>query len=103
MPTKIIAGAPGNSQVQENLSQTELDDLTARDAAWVAGADDRKWDEIRKDRDQLLAESDWTQTADTPLTTSKQTEWSTYRQDLRDIPQTYSADPDTIVWPTKPL
>lgn len=38
----------------------------------------------REKRDLLLAQSDWTQVADTPV--DKQ-EWATYRQALRDLPQ----------------
>jgi hypothetical protein len=41
--------------------------------------------EIRKQRDDLLAKSDWTQLPDAPLTDEKRAEWSTYRQALRDI------------------
>lgn len=41
--------------------------------------------EIRKQRDDLLAKSDWTQLPDAPLTDEKRSEWSTYRQELRDI------------------
>ncbi|MCD9550856.1 hypothetical protein GLP21_19775, partial [Photobacterium carnosum] len=32
----------------------------------------------------------------------KKTEFTAYRQALRDIPQTYD-NPDDIVWPTKPI
>ena len=35
------------------------------------------------------------------LTPVKQTEWSTYRQELLDVPQQVGF-PDTITWPTKP-
>ncbi len=54
-------------------------------------------DFVRAQRTLLLAESDWTQVADSPLSNSKKTEWATYRQALRDLP---TADP--IVWPTEP-
>jgi hypothetical protein len=59
---------------------------------------------IRRDRDILLVESDWTQLPDSPLTTEKKTEWATYRQALRDVPanSTTVADLDAVSWPTKP-
>lgn len=58
---------------------------------------------IRTRRDGLLAESDWTQMPDSPLTSSKKTEWATYRQALRDLPATNSATTEAdVVWPTKP-
>lgn len=57
---------------------------------------------LRFERDRLLKESDWTQMAgDNPLTEEKKIEWQTYRQALRDLPQT--ADLDNIVYPTAPL
>ena len=42
---------------------------------------------LRSRRDMLLAESDWTQFNDSPLTDSKKTEWASYRQKLRDLPK----------------
>ncbi len=62
---------------------------------------DMKWSEIRKERDALIAETDWTQTGDTPISTEKKAEFAAYRQLLRDIPQTYS-NPDDVIWPEKP-
>ena len=53
---------------------------------------------IRKQRDKLLASSDWTQVSDAPV---DQSAWATYRQALRDIPQP-EGFPENIVWPTKP-
>lgn len=35
------------------------------------------------------------------LTTAKQTEWTTYRTDLLNVPQ-QAGFPNTITWPTKP-
>lgn len=45
---------------------------------------------IRPIRNQKLADSDWTQLADAPLTDAKKTEWATYRQGLRDVPSKLS-------------
>ena len=44
---------------------------------------------IRATRRNKLAESDWTQAADSPLNESKKAEWATYRQALRDLPQNF--------------
>lgn len=59
---------------------------------------------VRQHRNFLLAESDWTQFPDSPLSDAKKAEWATYRQALRDIPETYSdtTSLDDIIWPTKP-
>ena len=40
---------------------------------------------LREERNKKLAATDWTQFNDSPLSDSKKTEWSTYRQALRDI------------------
>lgn len=54
----------------------------------------------RLERDMLLANSDWTQFGDSPLSDSKKTEWATYRQSLRDLPA--QSDYPNIDMPTKP-
>jgi Phage tail assembly chaperone protein len=56
------------------------------------------WDIIRNTRDTLLTQSDWTQVSDFK---GNVTAWQTYRQELRDIPQTYST-PESVVFPTAP-
>ena len=53
---------------------------------------------LRTRRNQLLTESDWTQSRDVLL--SNDEEWKTYRQQLRDLPK--NTDPMNPVWPTKP-
>ena len=60
--------------------------------------DDSNWENIRSKRDYILKSTDWTVT---PGCTVDQAQWSAYRQNLRDIPQTYSKLED-INWPTKP-
>jgi len=53
---------------------------------------DEWWlERMRLHRDRLLAESDWTQTADDP--TGKAAEWAAYRQQLRDFPATWTPGP----------
>lgn len=55
-------------------------------------------EEIRSERNQRLAASDWTQLRDA---TVDQAAWATYRQALRDLPQ-QPGFPATVVWPTPP-
>lgn len=57
------------------------------------------WTHVRHKRDALLRASDWSQLSDA---TGDSAAWLTYRALLRDIPQTYAADPETVVWPTPP-
>ena len=56
---------------------------------------------VRVTRNNLLKESDWTQFPDSPLSTEKRTEWSVYRQALRDLPTT--VDLSDVIFPTKPI
>ena len=57
---------------------------------------------MRSERDRLLAETDWTQNRD--VTLSNDSDWTTYRQALRDLPsgKTTKAHVDGATWPTKP-
>ena len=59
---------------------------------------------IRRDRNILLSESDWTHLSDSALTDAKKAEWAIYRQGLRDVPSnsTTVIDLDAVSWPTKP-
>ena len=59
------------------------------------------WKKIRKERNQLLGESDYLILADAPVDETQKQEWTTYRQSLRDIPQDYDS-PDEVVYPDKP-
>lgn len=54
---------------------------------------------VRLDRNRLLAETDWSQAADTPQAIKDK--YVSYRQALRDIPQ-QPGFPGNITWPTKP-
>ena len=56
------------------------------------------WKCVRKQRDILIAETDWVSGSDVP--DALKTKWYTYRQALRDI--TKQTDPENITWPTKP-
>lgn len=58
-------------------------------------------DSITSIRDSLLAETDWTQTLDAPITKECSSAFRTYRQALRDITE-QKGYPHTITWPEKP-
>ena len=60
-----------------------------------------QFEELRLERNKLLAQSDWTQANDSPLADSKKAEWAIYRQQLRDLPSNTS-DPANPNWPEKP-
>ena len=60
-------------------------------------------EQARAHRNQLLAESDWTQLPDAraAMGAAKAAEWDAYRQALRDVPE-QAGFPANIVWPVKP-
>ena len=57
----------------------------------------QQWAAVRTQRNQRLAECDWTQLPDAPVDAAA---WAVYRQELRDITQ--QPDPFNLVWPTLP-
>ena len=62
---------------------------------------DAEWTRLRNIRNTRLRASDFTQIADAPLTAEKKTEWLSYRQALRDLPQN-TVNPFDVTWPTQP-
>tara|TARA_R100000458_G_scaffold31149_1_gene28564 strand:- start:16 stop:399 length:384 start_codon:yes stop_codon:yes gene_type:complete len=52
---------------------------------------------LRRERDKLLAETDWWASSDLTITDAQKK----YRQDLRDITKT-ATSLDDVTWPTKP-
>lgn len=84
---------------------TEEEELAqdAIDQAWADGADDRTAALHRETRNQLLADSDWTQANDSPLNNEAKLAWAEHRSALRNITSHANwpnlADED---WPTPP-
>jgi hypothetical protein len=58
------------------------------------------WDKIRRERNRLLSECDWTMAADAPEDLNFR-EWEMYRQRLRDLPSLYE-NPKDVIWPISP-
>ena len=58
-------------------------------------------DNLRRERDRRLAETDWVITMHKEKGTNIPAAWKTYRQALRDLPAN-TEDPANPVWPTKP-
>lgn len=69
-----------------------------QEAAYKAAKDAEQAAAVRADRTKRLADSDWTQLSDAPVTG---TAWATYRQALRDI-TSQAGFPWTITWPDAP-
>lgn len=54
---------------------------------------------VREYRNMLLVQSDFSQLPDSPV--DKQA-WATYRQQLRDLPNTYDGTTPEVTFPTPP-
>ena len=66
-----------------------------------AEANDLNLGSVRQQRNGMLSGTDWTQIGDATLGNHTAEEWRTYRQALKDIPQTYSRVSE-VVWPNDP-
>jgi hypothetical protein len=115
--TMFAIGLPGQTprilfsggNVEPQLQDGEVALPVEGPGEWLISADGQKasarfrirssgngW--IRRRRDMLLTECDWTQLPDVPETT--RAAWVSYRQALRDL--TDAASPADVVWPTMP-
>lgn len=75
----------------------------AQEQAAVSEANNRLSAQNRTIRNELLAESDWTQMPDSPLTDEVKTSWATYRSSLRSLPEHENwPSLEDADWPTKP-
>lgn len=86
-------------QIPPQPSQYSIFDFTTKQ--WVLNPDLASSDVLTA-RNKLLFSTDWTQIPNNPLTSERQAEWATYRQELRDIPQ-QSGYPYNVVWPVAPV
>ena len=82
------------------LTDAEQKELNDQKKAWTDAAPTRRMIELRRQRDALLAETDWMGNQDVTISDA----WKTYRQALRDITtQTPTDDAlSNIKFPTKP-
>jgi len=82
------------------LTDEEQAEYDARNTAWNEDAPNRRMTELRRQRNVLLAETDYMALSDVTMSDA----WTTYRQALRDITtQTPSDDAlSNITFPIKP-
>lgn len=69
-----------------------------QEAAYKARRDAEQAANVRNNRNDVIAKTDWTQLPDSPV---DKILWAEYRQALRDIP-TQAGFPWTIEWPVEP-
>lgn len=103
----VAANVPANSVITAptfTIAQTEVieyQNYRAKTQQEISADTQNAWESIRKKRNKMLQECDWTQVSDAPLTQQKKDEWVTYRQELRNIPESF-ANPSEVIWPTPP-
>lgn len=91
MLTKVVNG------ITVELTAAEVEEYNAREAEWAAGEDDRIAEEVRSERNDKLAETDWWASSDLTMTQDQ----IDYRKALRDI-TAQDGFPHDVTWPVKP-
>ena len=81
-------------------SEEYLASLAAEAARNASGIAALQENEMREQRNALLAASDWTQANDSPLAAEKKVEWASYRTALRNLPT--SEGWPNVTFPTEP-
>lgn len=81
------------TSIQGNL-QTWIDAAKAKEESEAAA-------NVRKERNRRLAEIDWTQTIDAPISQKSREALRTYRQELRNITE-QPGFPEEVIWPVRP-
>ena len=92
--TKYVLGPIFVDTVEDGVITTAVE----HEANYKARKDAEQADQVRIDRNKRLAETDWTQLADS---TADKEAWATYRQALRDVP-TQAGFPWNVQWPEQP-
>ena len=93
--TKFVVGPTFTTTTDEEGVTTTADEKMT---AYRAGVDAQAAERVRTKRNQTLADTDWTQLADS---SADATAWATYRTALRNLPTT-DGFPHNVTWPTEP-
>jgi len=88
--TKYVLGPIFTDNENQTAAEQEADYKVRKDA--------EQSENVRRSRNQMLSECDWTQLEDSPV---NKTVWATYRQALRDMPS-QEGFPWNVQWPEKP-
>jgi hypothetical protein len=94
---RVVEGQPARSG--DAWTQTWV--VEQLSAAEAAQAKTDAMFNLRDERTKRLAESDWTQMADAPLTEPQRKAYAAYRQQLRDLPEN-TEDLLNPIWPAEP-
>ena len=96
--THYVAGPVFHEYVDdEGITHT----IAEQEAAYRATKDEEQAKAVRADRNQRLADCDWTQLADSPLDADAKLAWQLYRETLRMVPE-QAGFPWSVEWPPVP-
>jgi hypothetical protein len=103
--------APDYNPATENCNQvnpTLIDDqwvmtwlVTPATPEQITERTEAKAAEVRQQRNELLADCDWTQLPDAPLDADAKLAWQLYRETLRMVPE-QAGFPHNVTWPEEP-
>ena len=88
----VVEGAP----FKQNKRWTQNWELVPFTEEQLRQRIEAQWGIVRAERNQRLAETDWTQIPDAPLTDEQRDQWKVKRQHWRDV--TNQTDPFNIEW-----
>lgn len=94
----IFATPQFNQETQQWETVWVVEDATQEEINERVLAETEK---VRKERNALIAETDWIVTKNLELNQNVPGKWEVYRQDLRDIPS-QAGFPHNVTWPVKP-
>jgi hypothetical protein len=106
---KVKATPKPVSDTEEYIESDPVNNFGFWEQSWVARElspielaerIEKKWEQVRELRDQILEETDQTQLPDRPIDEDLRLAYADYRQSLRDI--TLQPDPFNIEWPERP-
>ena len=86
-----------------DMTDEEIAARQAEEKEWADGAVARNLSSLREERNRKLAETDWVviREREEGGSVSNFADWKKYRQELRDITNTYKSL-DKVKWPTAP-
>lgn len=90
-----------NHTTQKLIWNSETLSYSIEDLPSQEPTEEDLWFEMRRKRNFLLFDSDWSILPDSPLSDEKKEEWKLYRESLRNLPQNIT-DILSFTWPISP-
>lgn len=105
----VVEGSqPSHDPKTQTLTYQDVVDADAKVVNFVWSAVsytqdqiDAEWNKVRVIRNSRLKSCDYTQLSDVPMTAQEKSDWATYRQALRNLPQN-TVNPFDVSWPVQP-